>query len=180
MSLPPSSQEGSNAKIRKETDINKFLDILTLLLFKKTYLCFPNCVMIYITRRERFNAAHRLFKEEYSDEKNMEVFGKCSNPNWHGHNYELFVTVKGDVDPETGFLVNLKTLSKMIREKVIEKIDHKNINLEVDFMKNKMASTENLAIGIWNQLEKSISGLGITLYSVKIYESENNFVEYFG
>ncbi len=136
--------------------------------------------MIYITRRERFNAAHRLFKEEYSDEKNMEVFGKCSNPNWHGHNYELFVTVKGDVDPETGFLVNLKTLSKMIREKVIEKIDHKNINLEVDFMKNKMASTENLAIGIWNQLEKSISGLGITLYSVKIYESENNFVEYFG
>jgi 6-pyruvoyltetrahydropterin/6-carboxytetrahydropterin synthase len=136
--------------------------------------------MIYITRRERFNAAHRLFKAEYSDDKNLEIFGKCSNPNWHGHNYELFVTVKGEVNPETGFLVNLKALSKIIREKVIEKIDHKNINLEVDFMKNKMASTENLTIGIWKQLEKEITDLGVTLHSVKIYESENNFVEYLG
>ncbi len=136
--------------------------------------------MIYITRRERFNAAHRLFKTEYSDEKNMEIFGKCSNPNWHGHNYQLFVTVKGEVNPETGFLVNLKNLSKIVKEKVIEKIDHKNINLEVDFMKNKMASTENLTIGIWKQLEKEITDLGVTLHSVKIYESENNFVEYFG
>ncbi len=136
--------------------------------------------MIYITRRERFNAAHRLFKEEYSDEKNLKVFGKCSNPNWHGHNYELFVTVKGEVDPETGFLINLKILSQIIREYVIEKIDHKNINIEVDFMKNKMASTENLTIGIWKQLEKEITGLGVTLHSVKIYESENNIVEYFG
>ena len=136
--------------------------------------------MIYITRRERFNAAHRLFKAEYSDEKNFQVFGKCSNPNWHGHNYELFVTVKGEVNPETGFLVNLKALGKIIREQVIEKIDHRNINLEVDFMNGKMASTENLAIGIWNQLEKDISGLGAILHSVKIYESENNFVEYFG
>ena len=99
--------------------------------------------MIFITRRERFNAAHRLFHPDYSDEKNFEVFGKCSNPNWHGHNYELFVTVKGEVDPETGFLVNLKTLSSIIKEKIIYKIDHKNINLEVDFMKGKLASTEN-------------------------------------
>jgi len=136
--------------------------------------------MIYITRRERFNAAHRLFKAEYSDEKNLEVFGKCSNPNWHGHNYELFVTVKGEVDSKTGFLINLKILSKIIREEIIEKIDHKNINREVDFMKNKMASTENLTISIWKQLEKKVSGLGITLHSVKIYESENNFVEYLG
>ena len=136
--------------------------------------------MIYITRRERFNAAHRLFKEEYSDAENLEVFGKCSNPNWHGHNYELFVTVKGNVNPETGFLVNLKALSALIREKVIEKIDHKNINLEVDFMQGKMASTENLAIGIWNQLKEEITTLGATLHCVKIYESENNYVEYFG
>ena len=136
--------------------------------------------MIYITRRERFNAAHRLFRAEYSDEKNLKIFGKCSNPNWHGHNYELFVTVKGEVNPETGFLINLKTLSKIIREEIIEKIDHKNINIEVDFMKNRMASTENLTISIWKQLEKEISGLGVTLHSVKIYESENNFVEYFG
>ena len=88
--------------------------------------------MIYLTRRERFNAAHRLFKKEWSDEKNFEVFGKCSNPNWHGHNYQLFVTIKGDINPETGFVVNLKVLSKIVREKVIEKIDHKNLNLDVD------------------------------------------------
>ncbi len=136
--------------------------------------------MIYITRRERFNAAHRLFKEEYSHEKNLEVFGKCSNPNWHGHNYELFVTVKGEIDESTGFLINLKTLSKIIREKVIEKLDHKNINLEVDFMSGKMASTENLTVEIWKQLEKPVNELGARLHSVKVYESENNFVEYFG
>ncbi len=136
--------------------------------------------MIYITRRERFNAAHRLFKPNFSDEKNMEIFGKCSNPNWHGHNYDLFITVKGEVNPETGFLVNLKTLSKIIREKIIEKIDHKNINLEVDFMQNKMASTENLSIAIWNELEPCINKLNCKLHCVKVYESENNFVEYFG
>ncbi len=136
--------------------------------------------MIYITRRERFNAAHRLFKPNFSDEKNMEIFGKCSNPNWHGHNYDLFITVKGEVNPETGFLVNLKTLSKIIREKIIEKIDHKNINLEVDFMQNKMASTENLSIAIWNELEPYINKLNCKLHCVKVYESENNFVEYFG
>jgi 6-pyruvoyltetrahydropterin/6-carboxytetrahydropterin synthase len=136
--------------------------------------------MIYITRRERFNAAHRLFRPDYSDEKNLEVFGKCSNPNWHGHNYELFVTVKGEVDNETGFLVNLKILSKIIREKVISKLDHKNINLEVDFMKGKLASTENLAITIWNELEESVNKLNATLHCVKVTESENNYVEYFG
>ena len=136
--------------------------------------------MIYITRRERFNAAHRLFKPEFSDEQNLEVFGKCSNPNWHGHNYTLYVTVKGDVNPDTGFLVNLKDLSALIDLKVIEKLDHRNINLEVDFMSGKLASTENLAIGIWNELSDSITLMGATLHSVKLYETENNFVEYFG
>ncbi len=136
--------------------------------------------MIYITRRERFNAAHRLFKPEFSDAKNLEVFGKCSNPNWHGHNYELFVTVKGNIDPETGFLINLKGLSKVIRERIIEKIDHKNINLEVDFMQGRMASTENLAVAIWEQLDAPIRTLGSVLHCIKVYESENNFVEYYG
>ena len=136
--------------------------------------------MIYITRRERFNAAHRLFKPDYSEEKNLEVFGKCSNPNWHGHNYELFVTVKGDINPETGFLVNLKKLSKIIRDTVIQKLDHKNINLEVDFMKGKLASTENLAVGIWEELKPLISELNTQLHCVKVVESENNYVEYFG
>ncbi len=136
--------------------------------------------MIYITRRERFNAAHRLFRADYSDEENTKVFGKCSNPNWHGHNYELFVTVKGNIDKETGFLVNLKILSNIIREQVINKLDHKNINIEVDFMHGKLASTENLAVGIWNELKKHIDALSIELQSVKVTESENNFVEYFG
>lgn len=136
--------------------------------------------MIYITRRERFNAAHRLFRSDYSDGKNTEVFGKCSNPLWHGHNYELFVTVRGEVDIETGFLVNLKTLSELIENHVISKLDHRNINLEVDFMKNKLASTENLAIGIWNELAGPIQNLGAKLHCVKLFETENNFVEYFG
>ena len=133
--------------------------------------------MIYITRRERFNAAHRLFRPEFTDQKNLEVFGKCSNPNWHGHNYELYVTVKGEIDPSTGFLVNLKKLS---REQVIQNLDHKNINLEVDFMQGKLASTENLAVGIWKMLNPHVLNLNAQLQCVKVVESENNFVEYFG
>lgn len=136
--------------------------------------------MIHITRRERFNAAHRLFRADYTDEKNDEVFGKCSNPNWHGHNYELFVTVSGAINPETGFLINLKQLSTIIRDEIIIKIDHKNINLEVDFMANKLASTENLAVSIWEVLDPHIKLLNAALYCVKITESENNYVEYFG
>jgi 6-pyruvoyltetrahydropterin/6-carboxytetrahydropterin synthase len=136
--------------------------------------------MIYITRKEHFNAAHKLFRADWSNEKNEKVFGKCSNPNWHGHNYDLFVTVKGEINPETGFLVDLKLLSKIIKDKVIEKLDHRNINLEVDFMQGKMASTEVLAIGIWNEIVNEINELGCKLHSIKLFETENNFVEYFG
>lgn len=136
--------------------------------------------MIYITRKEHFNAAHRLFRPEYSDEKNLEVFGKCSNPNWHGHNYELFVTVKGEVNPETGFLINLKELSRIINELVVDKLDHKNVNLEVDFMTGKLASAENLSIAIWEQLERPVLEAGAEMHSVKLFETERNFVEYFG
>jgi 6-pyruvoyltetrahydropterin/6-carboxytetrahydropterin synthase len=136
--------------------------------------------MIQITRRERFNAAHRLFRSDYSDEMNLKIFGKCSNPNWHGHNYELFVTVKGEINPETGFLINLKDLSSIINKKVIDKLDHKNINLEVDFMKGKLASTENLAKAIWEELQLPVNALGAELHSIKLYETENNFVEYIG
>lgn len=136
--------------------------------------------MIYITRKASFNAAHKLFKAEWDDAKNFEVFGKCSNPNWHGHNYSLFVTVKGEVDPETGFLVDLKWLKQITNELVVDRIDHKNINLDVDFMKGQMASTENLAIAIWNQLVDAIAESGAVLHSIKVYETENNFVEYFG
>lgn len=136
--------------------------------------------MIYITRRERFTAAHRLFKEEYSDEKNMEVFGKCSNPNWHGHNYQLFVTVKGEINPETGFLMNLVDLKNIIREKIIAKVDHKNLNLEVDFLDGKFTSTEVIAVAIWKELENSIEQMGADLHCIKISETENNSVEYYG
>jgi 6-pyruvoyltetrahydropterin/6-carboxytetrahydropterin synthase len=136
--------------------------------------------MIHITRRERFNAAHKLYKEDWSQQKNVEVFGKCSNPNWHGHNYELYVTVKGNVNPETGFVIDLKELRDIINKEIIDKLDHKNINMDVDFMKGKMASTEVLAIEIWNQLTAPIAKTGAILHSVKLYETENNFVEYFG
>jgi 6-pyruvoyltetrahydropterin/6-carboxytetrahydropterin synthase len=134
--------------------------------------------MIYITRRERFNAAHKLFREEWSDTQNLETFGKCSNPNWHGHNYELFVTVKGDVNPETGFVMDLKELKRIIRTYVTDKLDHKNINLDVDFMKDKMASTEVLAVEIYNQLRGHIESHHVKLHSVKLFETENNSVEY--
>lgn len=136
--------------------------------------------MIYITRKERFNAAHRLFRPDFDDEKNLAVFGKCSNPLWHGHNYTLLVTVKGEVKPETGFLINLKELSEVVNSLVIDKLDHKNINLEVDFMQGKLASTENLAIGIWNELSAPVRDLGADLHCIKLFETENNFVEYFG
>ena len=113
--------------------------------------------MVYITRKERFNAAHKLWKPDWSEEKNLEVFGKCSNPNWHGHNYELFVTVKGEPNPDTGFVVDLKLLSTIIKEKIIVKVDHKNLNMDVDFMAGKMTSTEIVAMEIWKQLEPEIN-----------------------
>jgi len=136
--------------------------------------------MMYITRRERFNAAHRLFRPDWDDDKNLAVFGKCSNPNWHGHNYTLYVTVKGSIDKETGFVVNLSNLSAIIREKVIDKLDHKNLNIEVDFMKGKIVSTENIAAAIWNELYQSVKEIGGELHRIKLIETENNFVEYFG
>ncbi len=136
--------------------------------------------MIYITRRETFSAAHRLARKDWSNEKNTEVFGKCSNPNWHGHNYILWVTVKGDVNQETGFVTNLSQVSNIVKQYVLDKVDHKNLNEDVDFMKGKLTSTETLAIEIWNQIEKPIKLLGCTLHCVKIQETEKNFVEYFG
>ena len=136
--------------------------------------------MIYLTRRERFSAAHRMFRQDWSDEKNMEVFGKCSNPKWHGHNYELFVTIKGELSEEHGFVMNISTLKQIILDKIISKIDHKNINLEVDFMEGKIATSENLAIAIWDQLEPSVEKEGAKLHCVRIVETENNSIEYYG
>ena len=136
--------------------------------------------MIYQTRRERFCAAHRMFRKEWSDEVNQKVFGKCSNPNWHGHNYVLWVTVKGEPSDEHGFIMNMNILKQIILENVINKIDHKNINLEVDFMKGRIATTENLAISIWNALNPFIEKEGASLHRIKIEETENNSIEYYG
>ena len=136
--------------------------------------------MIYITRRERFNAAHKLYNETWSVEKNDEVFGKCANANWHGHNFELIVTVKGEVNPDTGFVMNLKDLSQIIQTEVTDKVDHKNLNLDVDFMKGKLASTENLVIEFWKILDPLIAGHGAQLHYIKLVETENNYVEYYG
>ena len=136
--------------------------------------------MIYITRKASFNAAHKLSRPDWTEDENAAVYGKCANPNWHGHNYQLYVTVKGEVNPETGFLVDLKWLKDVINTAVVDKIDHRNLNLDVDFMKDKLASTENLAIAIWAELYDLIAESGAVLHSIKIYETENNFVEYLG
>lgn len=135
--------------------------------------------MVYLTRIEHFNAAHKLFNPAWSKEKNEEVFGLCANENWHGHNYELFVTVKGNPDPDTGFLYDVKKLSRIINQHVVDKLDHKNLNVDVDFMQNKMCSTENLAIEIWNQLSPHLP-TEIQLHCIKLYETPRIFVEYFG
>lgn len=135
---------------------------------------------VYITRRETFNAAHKLWREEWSEEKNEAIFGKCSNKNWHGHNFSLYVTVKGVPNQDTGFVIDLKKLSEIIKSEVIDHLDHRNLNMDVPFMKGLMASTENLIIKIWEQLEAPVKENGGALYKLKLYETENNFVEYFG
>ncbi len=135
--------------------------------------------MVYLTRSEHFNAAHKLYNPAWSYEKNEEVFGKCANENWHGHNYELLVTVKGDPSPDTGFVCDVKVLSNIIKDKVIEQVDHRNLNVDVIFMKGKMCSTENLAIAIWNELTPYLPA-GVQLHSIKLYETPRIYVEYFG
>jgi 6-pyruvoyltetrahydropterin/6-carboxytetrahydropterin synthase len=138
--------------------------------------------MIYVSRKEHFNAAHKLYNPAWSKEKNFEVFGACANENWHGHNFDLIVTVKGTPDPETGFVIDLKKLSTLIRDEVVEKLDHKNLNLDVPFMKDKLASCETLVIEIWKILEPSIQKISRfgALHSVRLFETPRNYVDYFG
>lgn len=138
--------------------------------------------MIYVSRKEHFNAAHKLYNSNWTLERNVEVFGPCANSNWHGHNFELITTVKGTPDPETGFVVDLKKLSTLIRTEIIDKVDHKNLNLDVDFMIGKMASCENLAIEFWKILAPKIELLGkdCHLHCLKLIETPRNYVEYYG
>lgn len=135
--------------------------------------------MVYITRKERFNAAHKLWVETWSEEQNETVFGKCSNKNWHGHNYWLYVTVKGRPDPVTGFVIDVKKLSKIIKRVITDKVDHSNLNLDVDFIpKGMQPTTENLVILFWKELQPHIEGC--ELHCVKLFETENIYAEYFG
>ena len=134
--------------------------------------------MIYITRRLEFCASHRLYNPEFSDDKNETTFGLCNNPNGHGHNYVLEVTLKGEVDPQTGMVLDLKALKSIINEEIVSKVDHKNLNVDVDFLEGVIPTAENIAIHIWDILESKIeSG---TLHEVKLFESERNFVVYHG
>ena len=135
--------------------------------------------MVYITRIEHFNAAHKLFNPSWSKEKNEAVFGKCANENWHGHNFNLHVTVKGIPSEETGFVFDAKKLSVIIKEYVTDLIDHKNLNVEVAFLKDKICSIENLVMGIWNQLQPQMPP-NVNLHRLKLYETDKIYVEYFG
>lgn len=135
--------------------------------------------MVYLTRLEHFNAAHKLYNPNWGVERNDEVFGLCANENWHGHNFELYITVKGEPSADTGFVMDVKKLSRIIIDHVTEKLDHKNLNLDVDFMRGKLCSTENLAIAIWQQLEPHLPE-NVHLHCVKLYETPRIFVEYFG
>jgi 6-pyruvoyltetrahydropterin/6-carboxytetrahydropterin synthase len=135
--------------------------------------------MVYLTRVEHFNAAHKLYNPNWNDAQNETVFGKCANSNWHGHNYELYITVKGHPHPDTGFVFDVKQLSQIINQHVIEQLDHKNLNLDVPFMHGKMCSTENLAVAIWQQVQPHLPD-GVQLHAIKLYETPRIYVEYFG
>jgi len=134
---------------------------------------------VRITRRMHFSAAHRLFREEWSEDRNREVFGDCSNPNWHGHNYELDVTVEAPIDPATGFVMDLKVLRDLVEERVIADVDHRNLNLEVDWLDGTIPSTENLVVAMWDRLAGELPD-GVELRRLVLYETPRNYVEYTG
>ena len=134
--------------------------------------------MVYLTRKEHFCASHRLFNPKFSDQKNLELYGKCASPNGHGHNYEIEVTVAGEPDPETGMIMDLKKLADIIEAEILEKVDHKHLNFDVDFLRGVIPTAENIAEIFWKILTPKITAG--KLYSVKVYETPNNFAEYRG
>jgi 6-pyruvoyltetrahydropterin/6-carboxytetrahydropterin synthase len=135
--------------------------------------------MVYLTRVEHFNAAHRLYNPDWSDEQNEAVFGKCSNANWHGHNFELFVTIKGQPDPQTGFIFDAKKLSSIVRERIVDKVDHRNLNVDVDFKQGKLCSIEHFVMAIRKELEPALPPQ-VKLHALKLIETPRIYVEYFG
>jgi 6-pyruvoyltetrahydropterin/6-carboxytetrahydropterin synthase len=136
--------------------------------------------MVHVTRVEHFNAAHKLWNEKWSIEKNKEVFGKCANENFHGHNYELHVTVKGELNPDTGLVINAKRLGEIMKLHVVDIADHRNLNIDVPFMEGRFTSAENFAISIWQQIENAILAEGAKLHCVKLIETQRIYVEYYG
>ncbi|MGB0429109.1 MAG: 6-pyruvoyl trahydropterin synthase family protein [Bacteroidia bacterium] len=136
--------------------------------------------MVYITRRETFNAAHRLYREDWTDEQNEKVFGKCANKYFHGHNFQLFVTVKGKPNDKTGFIIDLKVLSKIVKKNIVDIVDHSNLNVDVPFLKGKMPSIENMVIEFWKIIDQELASFDCQLHYLKLIETENNFVEYYG
>ncbi len=139
--------------------------------------------MVYISRDAHFCAAHKLYNEAWSKAKNEEIFGPCANENWHGHNFDMTVTVKGAVNAETGFVVNFKDLNKIIKTHILDKVDHKNLNLDVDFMKGKLTSCENLLMEFWQILQPEILKMSegsAVLHCVKLKETNKNYAEYYG
>jgi 6-pyruvoyltetrahydropterin/6-carboxytetrahydropterin synthase len=134
--------------------------------------------MVYLTRREHFNGAHKLYIPSWTEEKNREVFGKCANAHFHGHNFDVFITVKAKPDPETGFVINAHALSKIMKREITDRLDHKNFNLDVPEFKDKLATSENVAIQIWQWIEPHLTHC--KLHCVKLVETENIYVEYFG
>jgi 6-pyruvoyltetrahydropterin/6-carboxytetrahydropterin synthase len=136
--------------------------------------------MVYVSRRERFSSAHKLWNTQLSDDENNEIFDRCAYPNYHGHNYELIVTVKGEINKKSGYVLDLKILSKLMKDLVVNKLDHRNLNMDVDFLKNVITSSENIIVSIWNQLAMPIKATGCSLHKIKLVETENNYVEYYG
>ena len=136
--------------------------------------------MIFITRKFHFSASHRVYNPGLSDEENYKIYGKCSNPSGHGHNYIMDVTVAGEIDRNTGFVMDLTELKRIVEKEIIEKVDHRNLNTDVDFMKDVLPSTENVAEKFWEQIELKINRTNRKLYSIKLQETINNSVEYRG
>lgn len=135
---------------------------------------------MFITRKFHFSASHRVYDPKLSDEENYRIYGKCSNPNGHGHNYVMNITVSGDINPETGFVMDLTELKDLVEKEIISKVDHKNLNIDVDFLKGILPSTENVAVKFWEQIENKINSSNRKLYSIRIGETVNNSVEYRG
>ncbi|GMQ31573.1 6-pyruvoyl trahydropterin synthase family protein [Algoriphagus confluentis] len=133
---------------------------------------------VSVFRKEHFNAAHRLYNPSWTEERNQQIFGKCNNPNFHGHNYDLIVQLKGEIDPDTGYVYDMKELSDLIKEHVLNKFDHKNLNLDTDEFRNLNPSAENIAVVIWNILREKIDRRFELI--IRLYETERNFVEYDG